>query len=576
MTQMQTCHITGKSFEITEPEIAFCDGLGVLLPDISPEERIRQLMAFRNEWKLYRRKCDSTKKEIISAYAPDAPFLVYENSMWWGDSWDALEYGRDFDFNRPFFEQFAELQKRVPREGTSIFNCENCDYNSHLRQSRNCYLNALGIKSEDCLYTYWTVENKDVMDSIFINYSTLCYEGRHLNYCYNGVMLEECNNCTDCYFSYQLRGCDHCLFCSNLANKSYYLWNKPCTKEEFETAKNKILCGSWRAWLQAKEQFEAMKQQAVRRFTYLLKCENSTGDHLLSCKNCFDTFEGLNGEDCYHLTSFGNCKDVHNVYSAGWEPCEEIYYSAVVRGSQNLAFCNYIWFSNNLRYCDSCVSCENCFGCIGLKHKKFCILNKQYTKEKYEKLVQRIIEHMKNPRGHGPSAQASEVGSRGPQPNEAELKNKEWGSFFPPTLSPFAYNETPAQVFLPLEKEEILKRGWRWRDQDIREYQPATLKEIPDLLSDIRDDITKKILACEDCLKNYRIVAQELKFYRLMNLPIPRLCPECRNKNRIQADNPRKLFQRQCSKCGKDISSPYTSNRPEIVYCEKCYLESVY
>jgi len=545
-----TCRITGKLFEIAQAEIDFCERIGVPLPDIAPQERIRELMAFRNEWKLYRRKCTATGKEIISAYAPDAPFSVYENSVWWGDSWDGCEYGRDFDFNRPFFEQFSELQKIVPREGTSIFNCENCDYNSHLRQSRNCYLNALGIKSEDCLYTYWTVENKDVLDSMFINYSTLQYEGRHLNYCYNGVMLDECNNCTDCYFSYQLRGSNHCLFCSNLANKSYHLWNKPCTKEEFEAVKNKFLCGSLDAFEKAKQQFQDMKKGAVRRYAYMLKCENCTGDHLLACKNCFDTFEGLNGEDCYHLTSFGNCKDVHNVYSAGWEPCEEIYYSAVVRGSQNLAFCNYIWFSNNLRYCDSCVSSENCFGCIGLKHKKFCILNKQYDASSFDRLRMTIIQHMK--------------------------KTGEWGQFFSPGLSPFAYNETPAQVFLPFKKEEILKRGWRWKEQDIRDYQPATLKEIPDNIRDISDNITKEILACAVCRKNYRIIAQELKFYRLMNLPIPRLCPECRNKNRIQSDNPRELFQRECSKCKEDISSPYGLERPEIVYCEKCYLENVY
>jgi hypothetical protein len=550
MAETRICRVSGKPFEITQAEIDFCNRLEVPLPDCAPEERIRELMAFRNEWKLYRRKCDSSGKAIISAYAADAPFPVYENSVWWGDSWDGCDYGRDFDFNRPFFEQFAQLQNQVPREGTSIFNCENRDYNSHLRQSKNCYLNALGFKSEDCLYNYWIVENKDVMDSMFANYSTLQYEGRHVNYCYNGVMLDECNNCADCYFSYQLRGCDHCLFCSNLSNKSYYVWNKPVSKEAFEDAKNKILCGSYSAFEKAKAQFEQMKQQAVRRFAYLLKCENVTGDHLLSCKNCFDTFEGLNGEDCYYLSSFGNCKDAHNVYSIGWEPCEEIYYSTTVRSSMNIAFCNYTWFSNTLRYCDSCASCENCFGCIGLKHKKFCILNKQYSKPAFDKLRLTMIEHMK--------------------------KTGEWGLFFPPQLSPFAYNETPAQVFLPLEKEEVAKRGWRWRNPDIREYQPATMKEIPDSIHDIQDDITKEILACEDCRKNFRIVMQELKFYRRMNLPIPRHCPECRNKKRIHADNPRSLFRRKCSKCGTNISSPYAPERPEIVYCEKCYLESVY
>ena len=36
----------------------------------------------------------------------------------------------------------------------------------------------------------------------------------------------------------------------------------------------------------------------------------------------------------------------------------------------------------------------HCFGCVGFKHKQYCILNKQYTKEEYEKLVQKIIKQM--------------------------------------------------------------------------------------------------------------------------------------------------------------------------------------
>ena len=143
MFEKRICKITGQEFEISDKEIAMCKQLDVPLPEISREERIRTLMATRNEWKLYRRKCDFTGDEIISAYPSDSPFKVYKNEVWWGNEWEALEYGRDFDFNRPFFEQFAELQKDVPREGTTVFNSENCDYNCHIRESRNCYLNSL-------------------------------------------------------------------------------------------------------------------------------------------------------------------------------------------------------------------------------------------------------------------------------------------------------------------------------------------------------------------------------------------------------------------------------------------------
>lgn len=167
-------------------------------------------------------------------------------------------------------------------------------------------------------------------------------------------------------------------------------------------------------------------------------------------------------------------------------------------------------------------------------------------KEEYEILRDKIIEHMK--------------------------KTDQWGKFFPMALSPFAYNETPAQVFMPLAKEAVLERGWRWRHEDKKEYELATLGKIPDSLSEVKNEITKEILACQTCGKNYRIIMQELKFYRQMNLPIPRLCPECRNRNRIAEDNPRQVFSRRCSNCQETIDSPYGAERPETVYCEKCYL----
>lgn len=52
------------------------------------------------------------------------------------------------------------------------------------------------------------------------------------------------------------------------------------------------------------------------------------------------------------------------------------------------------WTSSELAYCIDCYDTKNCFGCIGLRNKQYCILNKQYTKEQYEELVPKIIEHM--------------------------------------------------------------------------------------------------------------------------------------------------------------------------------------
>jgi len=202
-----------------------------------------------------------------------------------------------------------------------------------------------------------------------------------------------------------------------------------------------------------------------------------------------------------------------------------------------------------MRYCDSCSSCDTCFGCIGLQHKSYCILNKQYSKEEYDALMPKIIEHMKS--------------------------TGEWGQFFPQSLSPYAYNESSALNFFPLTDTEAGALGWRWRKKDEREYQPASIVEIPDDINDVADSIINEILACEDCGKNYKLVKQELRFYRDMNLPVPRKCPGCRYRVRFQLRNPLRLFDRNCGACNKAIKSSYAPNRSERILCDECFLKSI-
>lgn len=541
---------SGKSFELLDQEVEAGKKMNVPEPTLTPQERIQLLMSFRNEWKLYKRKCDATGQEILSAYTADSPFKIYSNSVWWGDTWEALDYGRDFDFSRPFFEQFAELQRIVPREGTSVFNSENCDYNGHIRTSKNCYLNSLVAGCEDTMYSYWMVNDKDALDSMYLLNSTLCYECTDSDKCYECVALEASNNCNNCCFSYQLRGCNNCMFSSNLANKSYHVFNKQVSKEEFETFRKKYLNGSYKSWQEAYKLFLEVRGKAFRKNLMLTNCENCVGNLLYDSKNCQNTFDGGSAEDCYNSVSIGASKDIYSCYSAGWPACEMVYFCGVTRGCSDVAFSNYLWFCNKVRYSDSCVSSENCFGSIGLRHKKYCILNKQYSQEEYEKLLPRIIEHMK-------------VGG-------------EWGQFFPKNLSPFAYNESPAEDFYPLAKPEAQIAGWRWRDEDKKEQMEPTLVNIPDSITEVGDQITKEVLACESCKKNYRIIKPELTFYQKMNLPIPRICYECRNKKRLAMRQGHEIFKDKCMKCGQAMPTIYAPGHSATVYCQKCYLEEVY
>ena len=169
-----------------------------------------------------------------------------------------------------------------------------------------------------------------------------------------------------------------------------------------------------------------------------------------------------------------------------------------------------------------------------------------------------------------------------------------YGEFFPSDLSPFAYNESIAQEYFPLTKEEALEKGYKWEDGEARNYKVDIENEdIPDNIQYVTEDIVGKIIACEhaglckdQCTEAFKIVPEEFKFYKRMNLPLPRLCPNCRHYQRINLRNPMKLWHRQCmcdkkhahhaGQCKVEFETTYAPDRPEIIYCEKCYQQEMY
>jgi len=165
-------------------------------------------------------------------------------------------------------------------------------------------------------------------------------------------------------------------------------------------------------------------------------------------------------------------------------------------------------------------------------------------------------------------------------------KTGEWGEFFPASLSPFGYNETVAEEYYPLTREEVLSpdslkigKIFNWSDYEapfpkVEKIIPAS--KLPEDISKIPDDILTRAIECETTKKPFRIIKEELDFYRKHNLPIPRRHPDERHLERMKLRNPRKLYTRNCDKCGKEIQTTYAPEKPEKVYCEECYNKEVY
>ena len=114
-SQVKTCQSCKKDFTIEPDDFTFYQKIDVPPPTLCPECRYIRRLSDRNEYNFYKRKCDATGEDIISIYRPDVSFPVYKQDYWKSDAFDASVYGRNFDFNRPFFEQYEELRREIGR-----------------------------------------------------------------------------------------------------------------------------------------------------------------------------------------------------------------------------------------------------------------------------------------------------------------------------------------------------------------------------------------------------------------------------------------------------------------------------
>lgn len=551
---MPACRFCRQSFEITPADIAFYQKISVPPPTLCPNCRLQRRLAWRMERNLYFRTCDLSGKRELSVFPPESPFTVYSTEAWYSDKWNALNYGRPFDFSRSFFEQFAELMKAVPLLSRSVMNLQNCDYVNQCGWSKNCYFTIEADQNEDSMYGYRVFFVKTCVDCTEVYKSERCYECVDCENCFQLKWSQLCRQCSDSAFLYDCRGCTNCFGCVGLRNKHNCFLNKQLSPEEYKRRVEPFdFCNPEHMKL-AQERFEALKLTHPRKAFIGEMNENVSGNYIYESKDCFDCYGLRGGRDsryCHLVRGVKDCMD----YFVWGDNAERVYEAeACGHNIQNLRFCVDCYDGGrDLTYCFlCCLSAANCFGCIGIQKGQYCIFNKPYGRKEYEKLVGRIIEHMK--------------------------KTGEWGEFFPTTISPYAYNETVAQEYFPFEKEEILEKEWKWRENLPFTTGKETIPwdKIPLRIAEVPDEITDEILACETTGRNFRITMQELKFYREMNLPLPRLHPDERHRRRMLLRNPMQLWKRNCAKCNAEIQTTYAPERSEIVYCEKCYLETVY
>jgi hypothetical protein len=576
------CQNCKKDFVIESDDFAFYEKIKVPTPTFCWRCRAIRRMAFRNMHHLYARTCDATGKKIFSLMPPDNPMPVYENKYWNSDAWEATDYGRDYDFSKPFFDQIRDLYNTVPWGIMWSIEMVNSDYSAS-SFSKNCYFCFDSGYDEDSEYNVTLLYSKKCFDNINVKDSELCYYCINVNKSYKTFFSRNCTSCVEVWFGQDCVGCTNCFGCSGLRNKNYCIFNDQYTKEEYSAKLKEMKLDSWSGIKSARKQAEEFWKKCPVKFYHGVQVNDSFGDYLYNgaeLKNCFFVGNAQNMKHCQSVIYPPNKDGMDVTSSEGTELAYETFCCGL--GAHRSIGMVETANSSDSYYSINCRNVSNVFGCVALKSKNYCILNKQYTKEGYFDLLPKIKKHME----------------------EMPYVDKQghvygYGEFFPTDMSSYGYNQSQAFEYFPLTEKDARKQGYRWKVPEERKYV-ITKKagDLPNSIDEVEDSILQEVIQCEhvennshvsgcgiDCASAFRITKPELDFYRRMKLPLPRLCFNCRHVDKFNWRNLPKLYHRQCmcdksnhghdERCPKEFETSYASDRPEIVYCESCYNNEV-
>ncbi len=542
------CSITGKPFIVSEREQELLKSFGAELPDISPVERMRYLMCFRNTNTLYQDTCDLCGKATLSLWGSAPAFPVYCKECWYSDKWSPP--AMDVDIERSFFDQLNELVLKSPHLALATnANMVNSDYCNAASNLKNCYMSFNIGESEDCYYVYVAMGLKNSLDAYISDNAEFLYDALCCHGSYKVFWSEFALNCTDSFFLYDCVDCSDCTLSTGLRHKQYVYANEQLTKEVYEAKISDLKKGSYRTLEEYRIRFNAMKHAYTKKCIISRNSQDVSGNFISNSQGVEQSYFVTDSENCVNVFNVWPLKDSLDICAFGIDTQRCFFSAGVGSGSSEITYSFWCYEScSNMEYSMLCLTSNNCFGCSFGRNFAYSILNRQYEPEEYKKIVAQLKEKMKE---------------RG-----------EYGKLFRPDMVPFAYNESIAQLNLPLSKEEALSRGFRWADRPVQAVSSSMIYTPPDTISEVQwADLTGKVIVCEETGRPFKIIKQEFDFYKKFNIPLPRLHWEARLARRYPQNLLFDLYDAPCSNCGVVVQTSMPDD--EKIFCESCYQKAV-
>lgn len=593
--EWKVCKWTGEEFPIFEKEGDILKNISPNFPikhsHLSPESRLRTLLMWRNERKLYRRKSDLNWKNILSIFPSDCIFPVYQFQEYGTDAWNPFDYAQEIQEKESLRSQISNFFSETPKRWLNIAawaTMENCDYCNYGFASKDCYMCQIPLMSEQCYYSHSPFQSKYNFDCYLNEKCEHSYESSYCIESYKIFYSDFVESSHDCYFCSDIQGSKNCIWCIWISWKQYHIFNKIVSQEIYEK-KLKEIFDSYESVELFKKEFEVFRKKFPKKHIKNLWSENSYGNIIRYCKDATFCFGSIGVDTALYSTIIW--LESHHLLScqSGGSWSSYVYQTVWFSASNNSAF-NCFGSGNNCFYNYDCRDCEYCMFSVWLMNQKYCIFNKQYTEEEYKKVSWKLLQRL-----------------------EEEWI---WWEFFPSEICVFPYNDSPANNHYPVEKivyldtnkkvlktetwserwkgtvyvleaekfisEAILDLGWdekidiKWRTQEVEHDLPIGVDFIEgkDLaeIQQVDDSITDTIILCEISKRPYRIISQELAFYKKYNIPLPRKHPDTRYEERFKKAPANILCLRKCWNCTKEVLSVWQEDK---IICEECYLKSI-
>ena len=543
--------VTGQTWTMSDKDIEMFRRFNVPPLTVHPETYLKQMLALHTGFSWWWNKDVATGKPIITNVHPHTEFKVMNDDAWYQE--DFTKDHLEIDLQKPFFEQLYALATTVPISAQKNFEKPHNSIARHSFGDEDSYF-VEGSISKRMLFGAGSFHVEDSAEIAYSQNIMQSYNVSHSSNLNTCIVARECRDCISSSFIFDCRDCEFCFMSSNKRHRKFLFYDEQLTETEWKERMSRIDLSDFDTFHTFESDFfKLMDKEAIWPENFNEQCENVNGEYLNKCVNAERAWFSDGAKNIrWAIWDNFTTDDAAMGCDPGSTHC---YGNPASVNSSNCRFCYFATRSQDCEYCFEVYDCEQCFGCVGLRRKKFCILNKQYTEEEYYEKLDEL--------------------------KSAMLDRGEYGEIFPQrfALTPFQHSAFQS-VFegTPEIKEQIgvsdfdasLNGAYGdWQGREMHE-----INEMPKKIDEVGDEWIGKPVIDHSINRPFAINGSELAFYRKMRLPLRRGHFVPRIEEMLFSLSMFEQIRVPCGKCGIEVTASKNVAYPERkIYCRACYLQ---